>query len=146
MADQDDAVHFLESPDARPEVASNWGIDASPTRLAMANNRRATLILYSIIALVILSLPVLFVLSRSSTPTVIDDAWRTLDAYTRASAAGAPLEEELSPSQRSLLAAASRIRTKDGEMLALRSADTCWAVPVSGGPSTPVEVDRTLCQ
>jgi hypothetical protein len=95
-------------------------------------------------ALLMLS-PLLINLLAGSKPP-IDDAWRTLDAYSRAASASKDVATELSSSQRALLATATRSFDSDGsEILALLGENgVCWSVLLTPGAS-PIEADSAVC-
>jgi len=96
---------------------------------------------FRLLAALVVSAVVLLVLSysllalRSDPPQPQDDAYRTLDAYSRARAAGVDLQEGLAPADLARLSAASRVESGDDSLLALRGDSGCWAVPLE--PPTP---------
>lgn len=128
-----------------PVVPHNWGVQSRQAVPLPTSSKRLGIVMVGVLAALLMLSPLLINLLTGSKPPV-DDAWRTLDAYSRATSADKDVETELSSTQRALLATATRSFDKDGgEILALPGENgVCWSVRLAQGAS-PVEADPAVC-
>jgi len=122
---------FSDALPTSPRPESNWGL-REQKRPQISFRLLAALVVSAVVLLV---LPFLLLALRSDPSPPQDDAYRTLDAYSRTRAAGVDLQEGLAPADLARLSTASRVESGDDSLLALRSDSICWAVPLE--PPTP---------